>query len=114
MTTLISYAAQGGQRQLTVIERPDRPGRLMLLDAPAGGASTDDVHVVDDELTTLAEARIVARGWVAEHATTPPTSTATEPQGVTQPAGARCVLALYRTPNGQRSSSPSGSPAASA
>lgn len=66
--TLTHYRGTENERELTVLGRPDAPGRLLLLDAPRHVSHTDDVHIVDDELTTIAEARLVALGWAAEHA----------------------------------------------
>ena len=101
--TLLTYRAQDGERELALLGRPDAPGRLLLLDVPRHAARTDDVLVVDDELTTLAEARLVAACWADERAVdgdprvldrTPSASGAT--------GGPERELARYATRAGER------------
>ncbi len=66
-TTLCRYTGQDGERELVLIAVPGETMPLLLLDAAAGAQATDDVIVVDDELTTLAEACVVAAGHARAH-----------------------------------------------
>ena len=104
METLTRYRGlDDEERELTVLARPDAPGRLLLLDTPRHIARTDDVHVVDDELTTIAEARLVAAGWASEHAVGGEVRTA-DPAAPAHDvsAGRERELARYATPAGAR------------
>ena len=67
MSTLCTYRASSGRRGLVFVSVPDEPGLHLLFDAALDGQDGTDVELVDDDLTTLAEARIVAHGWASEH-----------------------------------------------
>ena len=103
MKTLTHYRGPENERELAVVARPDAPGRLMLLDAPRHITRTDDVRIVDDELTTIAEARLVAAGWAAERAAGREIHVveAAEPARVGAARPER-ELARYATPAGPR------------
>jgi hypothetical protein len=100
MQTLLTYPAEEGERELVLLQRPDAPDRFLLLDAAAGPAATDDVVIVDDELTTPAEAGAVATGWAQEHAVA--TIAVPAPPRAIAPPGEAHELARYRTRSGER------------
>jgi hypothetical protein len=101
--TLVTYRAQEGERELALLGRPDAPGRLLLLDVPRHVARTDDVHIVDDELTTLAEARLVAAGWADERAVDGDVRVVDRaPSASTRTGGPERELARYATRAGDR------------
>ena len=68
MTELCTYRAASGRRGLVFVTVPDEPGLRLLFDAAIDAQDGTDVVLVDDGLVTLAQARIVAHGWAAEHA----------------------------------------------
>jgi hypothetical protein len=67
MQTLCAYSGASGHRNVVFVAVPDEPGLRLLFDVPSDAAATDDVVLVDECLTTVAEARIVALGWAVEH-----------------------------------------------
>ena len=97
VTTLCRYTGPEGERELVLIAVPDEPVPLVLLDAATDPQTTDDVIVVDDELTTLAEARMVAAGYPREHDAAAQLPLAAQHTGV----GAQTEVARYVAPDGE-------------
>jgi len=105
MSTLCTYDAASGRRTLVFVAVPDEPGLRLLFDAAVDGQDGTDVVLVDDALTTLAEARIVAHGWASEHAlegTTVRTPTGAGDAPHQRRTSEPCELARYDTPAGVR------------
>lgn len=105
MTTLATYRAETGLRELVFVTVPDEPGRTLLLDAAAGRSDPDDVVIVDEGLSTIAEARAVARGWAGEETTDPATlseAPTDNPPAAAPGNGRRRILGGYRTDAGDR------------
>jgi len=99
MTPLCTYRAASGRRALVFVAVPDEPDLRMLFDAALSGDGTD-VVLVDDGLTSVAEARVVALGWAAEHALDerPVVTPHVRPAATGEPH----PLARYHTPTGAR------------
>jgi hypothetical protein len=68
MQILCTYTDDSGPRAVAYVTVPDAPELRLLFDVPSDAATTDDVVLVDEHLTTAAEAQAVAVGWAAEHA----------------------------------------------
>ena len=102
MTTLVTYRAVSGRRELVFVAVPDEPGLTLLLDAAADHSDPADVVIVDEALVSVAEARVVARGWAEEQAADPATISETSTAPTSVPAGQRRILGRYRTGAGHR------------
>jgi hypothetical protein len=85
-------------REIILVERPDRPTRHLLIDAPRWSSRTDDVVIIDDAITTFAEARLVASGWVGERRQLVPDGQ--QSASLCGHTGTERELARYRTSTG--------------
>jgi hypothetical protein len=98
MTKLVTYRSTSGERELVFVTVPEDPRLTLLLDVPSSGVPGDDVAVVDENLTTIAEARLIARGWAAERASDPQTVTVVPAERpVAHGSRTKRVIARYST-----------------